>query len=94
MSISAPLEFCKQWTGQEPPFFLNDSSKLSNLNLNNTNNLSLNSEFKNTQIHLLLEVSLSFGLSFITPFFIYLLFGLFIIPSLKKKYWKMYDVWI
>ena len=30
-------------------FFLNDSSKLTNMNLNSTNNLSLNSEFKNTQ---------------------------------------------
>ena len=40
--------------------------------------------YKNTQIHLLLDVSSSFGLSFITPFFIYLLPGLFRIPSLKK----------
>ena len=41
--------------------------------------------YKNTQIHLLLEVSSSFCLSFITPFFIYLLPGLFRIPSLKKN---------
>ena len=41
--------------------------------------------YKNTQIHLLLEVSSSFGLSFISPFFIYLLPGIFRIPSLKSK---------
>ena len=31
---------------------MNNLFKLLNLNLNNTNNLSLNSEFKNTQIHI------------------------------------------
>ena len=41
--------------------------------------------YKNTQIHLLLEVSSSFGLSFIAPFFIYLIPGIFRIPSLKKR---------
>ena len=41
--------------------------------------------YRNTQIHLLLEVSSSFGISFIAPFFIYLLPGLFRIPSLKSK---------
>ena len=40
--------------------------------------------YKNTQIYLLLDVLQSFGNSFITPFFIYLLPGLFRIPSLKK----------
>ena len=41
--------------------------------------------YRNTQIHLLLEVSSSFGISFFSPFFIYLLPGLFRIPSLKSK---------
>ena len=41
--------------------------------------------YKNTQIHLLIDVSSSFGISFITPFFIYLLPGIFRIPSLDKK---------
>ena len=41
--------------------------------------------FKKTQIHLLKEVSLSFAISFITPFFIYLIPGIFRIPSLKQK---------
>ena len=41
--------------------------------------------YKNTQIHLLLDVSSSFGLSFITPFFKYLLPGIFRIASLKEK---------
>ena len=40
--------------------------------------------YKNTQIHLLLDVSSSFGLSFISPFFIHLLPGFFRIPSLKE----------
>ena len=39
--------------------------------------------YKNTQIHLLYNVSLSFALSFITPFFVYLFPGIFRIPSLK-----------
>ena len=41
--------------------------------------------YKNTQIHLLLDVSSSFGLSFISPIFIYLLPGILRIPSLKSK---------
>ena len=41
--------------------------------------------YKNTQIHLLKEVSSSFAISFITPFFIYLLPGIFRIPALKSK---------
>ena len=41
--------------------------------------------YKNTQIHLLLDVSSSFGLSLVTPYFIYLLPGIFRIPSLKNK---------
>ena len=41
--------------------------------------------YKNTQIHLFFSVSSSFGLSFISPFFIYLLPGLFRIPSLNSK---------
>ena len=40
--------------------------------------------YKNTQIHLLLEVLSSFGISFISPFLIYLLPGIFRIVSLKK----------
>ncbi len=40
--------------------------------------------YKNTQIHLLLDVSSSFALSFITPLFIYLLPGIFRIPSLRN----------
>ena len=41
--------------------------------------------YKNTQLHLLKDVSLSFSMSFITPFFIYLIPGMFRIPSLKQK---------
>ena len=41
--------------------------------------------YKNTQIHLLLEVVSSFCFSFITPIFIYLLPSMFRIPSLKRK---------
>ena len=41
--------------------------------------------YKNTQIHLLKEVVISFAFSFISPFFIYLLPGIFRISSLKKK---------
>ena len=41
--------------------------------------------YKNTQIHLLLDVSSSFGLSFIIDIFINLLPGIFRIPSLKNK---------
>ena len=46
--------------------------------------------YSNTQIHLLLEVTSSFSLSFITPFFMYLLPGIFRIPSLKKEANKPY----
>ena len=50
--------------------------------------------YKNTQIHLLKDTLVSFGLSLIYPFGIYLLPGLFRIPALsnrknKKKY--LYD---
>ena len=41
--------------------------------------------YKNTQIHLLKEVATSLGVSFLTPFFISLLPGIFRIPSLKKN---------
>ena len=41
--------------------------------------------YKNTQIHLLLDVSSSFCLSFITLFFIYLIPGIFRMLSLRKK---------
>ena len=41
--------------------------------------------YKNTQIHLLLDVTSSFTLSFIAPVFIYLLPGLFRIPALRNK---------
>ena len=41
--------------------------------------------YQNTQIHLFKDVLSSFALSFITPFFICLLPGLFRIPSLKSK---------
>ena len=46
--------------------------------------------YKNTQIHLLIDVSSSFGLSFITPFFINLFPGIFRMPSLKGKIKKPY----
>ena len=41
--------------------------------------------YKNTQIHLIKEVSSSFGISLITPFFIALIPGIFRIHSLKNK---------
>ena len=41
--------------------------------------------YSNTQVHLLSDVSSSFFISFITPFFIYLLPGIFRITSLKIK---------
>ena len=41
--------------------------------------------YKNTQIHLLLDVSLSFGLSFISPLYVYILPTIFRIISLKKE---------
>ena len=41
--------------------------------------------YKNTQIHLLEEVTSSFAISFITPIFVCLLPGIFRIPSLRNK---------
>ena len=41
--------------------------------------------YRNTQKHLIKDTLISFGLSFIEPFFLYLLPGLFRIPSLKNK---------
>ena len=41
--------------------------------------------YKNTQVYLLKDTLISFGTSFITPFFINLIPGLFRIPSLKSK---------
>ena len=41
--------------------------------------------YKNTQLHLLKDTLMSFGLSLIIPFVIYLLPGLFRIPSLSNK---------
>ena len=41
--------------------------------------------YKNTQIYLLKDTLISFGTSFITPFFTNLIPGLFRIPSLKSK---------
>ena len=46
--------------------------------------------YKNIQIHLLINVSSSFCLSFISPIFIYLLPGIFRIPSLKGKIIRRY----
>ena len=46
--------------------------------------------YKNTQIHLLIDVLSSFGLSFISSLFINLLPGIFRIPSLKKKIKRPY----
>ena len=47
--------------------------------------------YKNTQLHLLKDTLISFGISMLTPFAIYLLPGLFRIPSLsnpnKKREW-------
>ena len=41
--------------------------------------------YKHTQIHLLVDVLSSFGLSFISPFLINLIPGIFRIPSLRGK---------
>ena len=41
--------------------------------------------YKNTQIHVFLDVLSSFGISFITPIFKYLIPGFFRIPSLNKN---------
>ena len=46
--------------------------------------------YKNTQIHLLIDVSSSFGISFISPLFINLLPGIFRIPSLIGKIKRPY----
>ena len=41
--------------------------------------------YRNTQIHLIKDSVISFGLSLIYPFFIYIFPGIFRIPSLKNK---------
>ena len=41
--------------------------------------------YANTQIHLIKDTLISFGTSFISPFFIYLLPGMFRIPSLRNN---------
>ena len=41
--------------------------------------------YSNTQIHLIKDTFISFGTSFISPLAIYLLPGIFRIPSLKYK---------
>ena len=41
--------------------------------------------YKNTQIHLLKDILMSFGLSLCFPFVIYLLPGIFRIPALSNK---------
>ena len=41
--------------------------------------------YRNTQIHLIKDSVMSFGLSFIYPFFIYLIPGICRIPSLRDK---------
>ena len=46
--------------------------------------------YKNTQIHLLIDVSSSFGISFISPLFINLFPGMFRIPSLNGKIKRPY----
>ena len=50
--------------------------------------------YKNTQYHLLKDTLISFGISFIHPFVLYLLPGIFRIPSLsnpKKKRVCLYN---
>ena len=50
--------------------------------------------YRNTQLHLLKDTLISFALSFIYPFVIYLLPGLFRIPALsdsKKKRKLLYN---
>ena len=46
--------------------------------------------YVNTQIHLVCDTLISFGLSFIYPFGIYLVPGIFRIPSLTYKKQKKY----
>ena len=41
--------------------------------------------YRNTQVHLIKDSAMSFGLSLIYPFAIYILPGIFRIPSLKNK---------
>ncbi len=41
--------------------------------------------YKNTQYHLLKDSLISFGISMLTPFLIYLIIGLFRIPSLSNS---------
>ena len=41
--------------------------------------------YKNTQYHLLKDTLISFGVSLLSPFCIYLLPGIFRIPSLSNK---------
>ena len=49
--------------------------------------------YENTQIHLIKDTLISFGLSLIYPFVIYLIPGIFRIPSLKtNKREKMYKL--
>ena len=49
--------------------------------------------YKNTQIHLIKDTLISFGTSFISPFAIYLLHIIFIIPYLKNKNMKiLYEI--
>ena len=48
--------------------------------------------YRNTQIHLIKDSAISFSLSLITPFFIYLIPAFFRITSLKRKSKYMYKV--
>ena len=41
--------------------------------------------YRNTQLHLLKDILMSFGLSFLFPFVIYLIPGFFRIPSLSNR---------
>ena len=41
--------------------------------------------YRNTQMHLLKDILMSFGLSLLFPFVIYLIPGLFRIPSLSNR---------
>jgi surface protein len=51
---------------------------------------SFGAVFENTQLNLLEDTLISFGTSLIYPFFIYLLPGIFRIPSLRNKYNCLY----
>ena len=48
--------------------------------------------YKNTHMHLLKDTLISFGLSLMYPFGIYLIPGIFRIPSLKKKNLCLYKI--